>query len=135
MPNMSYIKFIFNEQPTVNKLLANISWESTYIDGDTSVLDIKKTFDKIRVENSYQNTYDIDLDFQNNYRDPNANIALKMGVWNFNNIVTPIPSGGTYKQQKRFIDKYNSVCLINDNTTKNILYLSNIDVRQRLSQF
>lgn len=127
----SYIEFIFNEQPTINKLLENISWEDSFI-ADDGIIDNGQTFDAIEIKNSYQSTNIIPLQAAISYRDSNANIAKKVGVWNFNNIVS---GSGTYKDKKRFIDKYNSVRLINTNQTQNILYLSNIDVRQRFSQF
>lgn len=129
----SSIQFIFNEQPTVNKLLFNVSWDSIFID-NIGVIDNNTTFDKIEIRNSENTTGEVELTIgnPNDYKNTDANIARKTGVWNFNSIVT---NHSDYKQQKRFIDKYNSVRLINANTTENILYLSNIDVRQRLSQF
>lgn len=131
IPQQSYIEFVFNEQSTINKLLENVSWESTYIRDDLSI-DGFQTFNKIQITNSYQDTEIIDLKIASNYRDSSANLAKKTGIWNFNKIVTPNIS---YKQQNRFIDKYNNICLINTNEEPNILYLSNIDVRQRFSQF
>lgn len=142
----SYIDFVFNESPTLNKLLQSISWST--IDASNT----NSTFTNIHVLNSKQHSGNIDFNIGTNPLTNRGNLTYFKGLWNFNQfndlvdatanptvvedyegIFYNINDAKEWHAKKRFIDKYNVVRLFFDNNTNKALFLSEIDVRQRVS--
>ena len=137
-PEESSIDFVINNDSNYNKLLQSI---------ELSTIPIDKICTGIEVINSKQHSGELDITTDG----VDKNTQYLRGKWNFNAFYDLVANSGsvtkTYEDntytlnpnkewydKKRFIDKYNVIRLINDNANQTILYLSDINVRQRISQ-